>query len=98
MRFLEEASVAGYVCYGRNRLEGVYIGWEFKNGRSCSLCCCHVGGKKYSVNGVKVKGSSCRGWEERSSVNSIRQIAVGVDIGRVWQQRIPERPQHVSPR
>lgn len=75
MRFLEEASVAGYVCYGRNRLEGVYIGLEFKNGRSCSLCC-HVGEKEYSVNGVKVKGSSCRGGEERSSVNSVRQIAV----------------------
>jgi len=94
LRFLEKASVAGY---GRNRLEGVYIGWEFKNGRSCR-CCCHVGGKEYSVNGVKVKGSSCRGGEERSIVNNVRQIAVGVDIGRVWQQGIPERPQHVSPR
>jgi len=30
LRFLEKASVAGY---GRNRLEGVYIGLEFKNGR-----------------------------------------------------------------
>jgi len=27
------ASVAGYVRYECNRLEGVYIGLEFKNGR-----------------------------------------------------------------